>query len=294
MPIELRWIVSTVGSALHEAAVLFAGKPLVDPQASAALAPEVAALCADLAVLGLDPRSFFEHAIPLSVRFDTPSRLAEAIIAKCYGPRPTTGAQERLARRLTVLETTFHADRPGALEELELRAGPLGEQWEARGPGLMATVARLTEADLIVSQADVILVQPATGGGGAAHMLYNSVHIEAVLANPIDALPEVARLGWLLLQLNLDLPKYADPLRRNHLTQVGPLAMIPPLLAAAQEVELARFDDATLAAALAAWDVAAIEPAVLVQWWQTYQESSPSWTVALAALDRMLEAEPLE
>ncbi len=33
------------------------------------------------------------------------------------------------------------------------------------------------------------------GGGGAAHIPYNNVHIEAVLTNPVPDLPEILRLG---------------------------------------------------------------------------------------------------
>src|SRR5690606_23019649 len=99
-----------------------------------------------------------------------------------------------------------------ALEELELRSAPLREQWEARGGGLLATLARLTTAGLVPEMADVILVHPVLGGGGAAHWQYNSVQFEAVLANPLAELPEVLRLGWLLAQLNFDLPLYEDHL----------------------------------------------------------------------------------
>ena len=68
--------------------------------------------------------------------------------------------------------------------------------------------------------------------------------IEAVLANPRFELPEVVRLGWLLAMLNFDLARYRDPL--SDAERVLPLAMIPPVLAAAAEVELTRFDPATL------------------------------------------------
>jgi hypothetical protein len=149
-------------------------------------------------------------------------------------------------------------------------------------------VARLTESDLLVSQADVILVQPVQGGGGAAHWNYNSVRIETVLANPVEQLPEVVRLGWLLAQLNMDLPKFQGDMRRDALAEIGPLAMIPPVLAAAQEVELARCDLPTLAAALKAWQTGPAEPGVLIEWWDTYQTARPAWTVALGALARLL------
>ena len=152
----------------------------------------------------------------------------------------------------------------------------------------MAELATLTEDDLVVAAADVILVHPVQGGGGAAHWLYNSVRIEAVLANPLTELPEVVRLGWLLAQLNLDLPKFEGDLRRDRAAVIGPIAMIPPVLAAAAQVELARLDVPTLATALTAWRIDQVEPAALLDWWEAYLASRASWTVALGALDRML------
>ena len=134
--------------------------------------------------------------------------------------------------------------QPKLLDELELRAGPLREQWEGRGPGLLAGICRLTEPGILVERADVLVVYPVAGGGGTAHREHNAVSIEAVLANPLPQLPEVARLAWLIAQLNLDLPRYTETLRGSR--RVAALATIPPTLAAAADVELVQDDRATL------------------------------------------------
>jgi len=291
MTIEARWIVSTSAGGLHAAAAVLAGAKPVDGKLGPPLADEISGLAGDLAAVGVAPEAFFEHAIPLSVRFDAPLQLAEVALTKTSGRRQSDVAAARLARRLASLAAAFDHAHPGGLEELELRTAPLREQWEARGPGLMAAVRRLTEADVVVDEADVILVQPVLGGGGQAHPSYNSLHIEAVLANPIDSLPEVARLAWLWAQLSLDLPKYQDPLSREALGLVGPLAVLPPVLAGAQEVELMRFERGTLETALSAWNVRSADPETLSQWWETYQATSPTWDVALAALERMLSSQ---
>ena len=55
--------------------------------------------------------------------------------------------------------------------------------------------------------------------------------------------------------------------------------------------EIFDHDRASIAAALAAWNVAtpqADTTDALGQWWDTYRESRPAWPVALGALDRML------
>jgi hypothetical protein len=295
MPCELRWLVSTAASSMHAAAALARGDTLVDRAACEALSEPTRELLEVVEAMGWQPARFFEHAVPQSARFDVPRELAKVLSAKLVGFAPA-GPPEQLASRLGALQRAFDQAHPRALEDLELRAAPLMEQWEARGPGLLADVGRRTEPELLVESADVILVHPVLGGGGAAHWLYNSVRIEAVLANPDPALPEVLRLGWLLAQLQLDVPRYHDNLHRDQLEAVGALAMIPPVLAAAQEVELARHDQPTLAAALAAWPrraPAEVEATAqtLFHWWETYESTSPTWAVALGALAEMVKGQ---
>ena len=103
----------------------------------------------------------------------------------------------------------------GKEESIKLR-----EQWEARGPGLLRAVGLRTEESLVADEAQVIVVQPALGGGGQAHLSANAVRIEAVLANPHAELPEVVRLAWLLAQLQLDLPAYSDRIQADRLPHV--------------------------------------------------------------------------
>lgn len=290
MPIETRWLASAPASCWHAVQAIATGATLVDRATAEALADDVEMLVGDLELLGLEQAAFFEHAVPLAAQFDAPGEWAKAVLARLVGAAPSPEVAARLARRYLALMSPFSRTNPQLLEQLELRVAPLMGQWEARGPGLMATVARLTEPDLIVEQADVIAVHPVLGGGGAAHWLNNSVRIEAVLANPIAELPEVLRLGWLLSQLHVDLPKYDANLQRDRRAEVWRLAMIPPVLAAGQEVELTRMSPATVSTAVTAWteNRQPSTPEVLHNWWDTYQQSAPSWPAALAALDRLL------
>jgi hypothetical protein len=190
------------------------------------------------------------------------------------------------------LESAFLGAVQGVVDELELRSGPLREQWEAWGPGFLAAIERLTERAILAESAEVVLVYPALGGAAAAHLPYNNVTIEALLTNPHGELPEVVRLGWLLSTLNLDLPKYSEVIPSKRLTRLAPLAMLPVAMEAAAEVELTPGGAALLARAIAAWRLADsdAEPLakILQEWWQTYQDRRPAWSVALAALDRML------
>ena len=172
-----------------------------------------------------------------------------------------------------------------------LRSRPLIEQWEARGPGLLKQIGVLTEENLLAEQSQVVLVYPALGGSGDAHLAYNQACIEAVLANPVAELPEVVRLGWLISQLQLDLPIYSEHVHRDRLPHIARFAMLPVTLAAAEYVELAKLSPETIRRAIEAWRLVVPPdvdgPATVLQWWQTYLETRPPWPIALAALDQM-------
>jgi hypothetical protein len=92
-------------------------------------------------------------------------------------------------------------------------------------------------------------------------------------------------------QLHLDLPVYSDHIHADRLPQVAQLALLPATLVAAERVELARFDEAAVRQAIAAWGIAAapdVDAAALVlHWWETYETTRPPWRVALTALDQM-------
>ena len=175
------------------------------------------------------------------------------------------------------------------VDELALRARPVQEQWQARGPGLLRQLARLTEESFVAPSAEVVLVTPWVGGHGRADLKTNRVIFEAVLANPHEDLPEALRLGWLLAQLQADVPIYGEAISGGRLEEVAALATVPAVLAAAQEVEWATCDAAGIARALECWYPAALPMAdTLARWWQAYEGGSTSWAVAWRALEPLL------
>ncbi len=235
--------------------------------------------------------------MPLAADFESNRELAERILAKLPSGSGELNQQAagRLAGWFTELEAAFTSAVPRVVDDLALRSGPLRDQWEARGPGLLAAIARKTEPGVLPPSAEIVLVHPALGGAGAAYLSYNKAILEAVLTNPLNDLPETVRLGWLLSTLNLDLPKYSETLRRERLPLLARLAMLPAALAAAEDVELIG-NPPSLTRALTAWRLASAGAAqslaeTLSQWWTTYQDSRPPWDVALAALDQLLSAE---
>lgn len=294
MTTRLAWLPQRAASCWHAVAALAAGRLLVDDALVAQLSAPAAELSAQLADAGVEPRDFFAHLVPLSLGVTSPRELTLLALTKCLGRERAALLAEPLAPVLGTVRRTYDVARPALDDDLALRGGPLSEQWQARGAGLLLAVRRLTERELLPDEARVVLVEPVLGGGGAAFSPYNVVTFEALLANPIPQLPEVLRLAWLVAQLNLDLPRYADRLPRARLSRAGELALVPLVLAAADDVELARLDRAMIEAAISTWrppgaDGVAVA-ATVDEWWQVYHESRPELPHALVALDQMLGA----
>jgi hypothetical protein len=294
MPCQVRWFASASTSAFHAAAAVDRGRKLIDASWTGPCSEAISRLLSLLGDLGLPRDLFWQHVIPLSARMDSNRQLADVVLRKIVSPatRPPQ-AQQLLAGAFTDLERAAVKAFPDLLEQLEQRAKPLRQQWEAHGPGLLLRIGRQTEEPLIVSQADVIAIHPVLGGGGLAHLAYNSVTIEAVLVNPHEPLPEVLRLAWMLAQLNNDLPMHSEMVHGRQLSQVSQLAMLPPVLAVAEQLDLARFDMSTLKLALEVWSADVANSGGLadtvIRWWETYDGSRPTWSVALTALARMIE-----
>jgi hypothetical protein len=164
---------------------------------------------------------------------------------------------------------------------------------------MLRAIGQFTNERLIADRADVVLVRPVLGGMAVAHLPYNSVRIEAVLANPHVQLPETVRLAWGLAQLNLDLPVFSEMIHGDRLPMIGQLAMLPLTLKAAEHVELATCDEPTIQLAIQAWQIGRWdEPPLpagdvvdsLMSWFTHYLDTRSDWAVALTALDRMLSA----
>lgn len=159
--------------------------------------------------------------------------------------------------------------------ELRLRGGPIREQWDARGPGLMRQIGRLTEP-MIGARAAVALVAPVAGGHGHAFADAGLVTFEAVLTNPAAELPEVLRLAWLLAQLS-----GVDG------GEASRIALVAATLAGAEEVELATLKGPALERALGLWRVTEnpiSTAAALLPWWGEYRGSPTPWPMAVADL----------
>jgi len=299
MAIELRWLASVSASAFHAAEALVRGESLVDEHLRQELAAPVESLVDEVDRAGLPAVDMVPLLAALSSGIENNRELVEVAIMKLRGRGESTGeVTGRIAGRVADLEAAFQRTLPNAADQLALRGEPLRQQWEARGPGMLMHFGRITDPSLVAKRADVTLVYPVLGGDGTAHLPLNTVRIEALLANPHPELPETLRLGWLLSQLQTDLPIHGEQIPRARLPHVAKVATLPAILDSANYVDLIPSDPALLPLALSIWRVVSPDEAsavadIVSAWWQTYQETpNLPVRVALGSLDRMLlEAE---
>lgn len=301
MTTQLRWHVGLgsawIYAATREIATPTEAETVEGEGAESQFAAEVAALAAVLKSEGIEPRPFLAHLAALAPTCDVRRDLAHKTLTKLLGRAPADRLTPLVVGPMGACEREYVAANPSILDELRLRTGPLRELWEARGPGLLAGVGRRTDKSQIVEFATVALVAPLTGlGGGAAFAATNVVEFEAVLANPIDALPETVRLAWLTSQLAADQIEFLTPLASGSAQDVVAAAMLPAVLEAAADLELVGENPALLETAAEAWDVASLrEPGrvdVLRTWWNLARAggrfAATPWNARVAALDRML------
>ena len=264
------------------------GEALADAEFASTIVESAVLLQGEIQLANLPVDQYWRNLLGVSSGTENNRELARLALVKTIGRAAATEALvQRMAAAISAIEAAFARYLPKLAEELPLRIGPLREQWEARGPGFLWQIGLLTEDALLVEQAEVVVMHPALGGGGEAWPPGNQARIEGVLANPYPHLPEAVRLGWLIAQLNLDLPALSETVHPDRLPRVAQVAMLPAALAAGKEVELCQDSPDLLAEALRFWRLAA-DATVVTQWWETYRESRPPFAVGLAALDKML------
>jgi hypothetical protein len=204
---------------------------------------------------------------------------------------------QRLAGLITDVEAAFKLLYPKHDEQSALRTRPLQEQWLGYGSGLIAHLGRLTEKRFFQGPCTIIALQPALGGGGHTHPGHSAVSIEALLINPLAELPEVVRLAWHLAQNAIHRVAASRDLPDSSRLRLIPLAMLPPVMAAAEVLELSKCNEAIAELAIEHWqiavphsmDVASELIPCLMDWWETYLQTRPTWELALKALSKRLK-----
>lgn len=266
-----------------------AGEALLAP-----LRPAAEGVNACLKALGLEPEWAWHRLLTAAAQWESNVELVSGFLRRAVGASGHNPAiASRLVAEVSSLEAALDRAAPDLAKELSLRIGPLRDQWEARGPGVMRRLARTTDPALPPEQATVAIVAPLKGGGGTALLASNTVVMEGVLTNGDPQLPEVLRLAWLVAQLNLDLPQFSEEISPPRLLQLAPLALLPPILEAGEYVELIEPSPTRLARAIDSWTPrlgpSAEVADILAHWWEAHLEHSVPWRIALSGLDRLLD-----
>ncbi|MEI8211611.1 MAG: hypothetical protein WCI02_05650 [Planctomycetota bacterium] len=295
---QLNWMKSASSSALHTAYACHCFRSrVIDPKVQPAMGPFAKRL-GDW-IDGRQPAvraNAWGNLIGSGAEIESNGLLAAEILRGEMGTGRDASLQHQLTGLITDVEAAFQLLFPKYMEQCELRMRPLQDQWLGFGNGLMAHLGRMTEKHIATGSYRVVALQPVVGGGGQAHPRQGIVSIEAVLTNPLAELPEVVRLAWLLSQLKLNDPVYTDALGVGMAQKLAPLAMLPPALAAAEVLEISKCNEVTAELAIENWDIAVpssmdvtkqLIPA-LMDWWETYLQTRPTWALALKALCKRL------
>jgi hypothetical protein len=291
MTCQLRFTIDPTVSCYHAVDLVLRGRQLADAGLRDALAAPVKALKGVLGVDHIPPLGLMEHVVPLSHGAEGMIELSRMSLSKAAGPQIADARFRRYADLLEPVVVAWRQELPRIDQAFPVRRDWLADQWAEHGAALLGLLAGLTEKHFLVAEAQVFLVHPVTGGGGAPHLRYRSARIEAVAANPDPALPEVTRLAWLVASLNLLLPRYTDRFPTLYRCwAIGQRALIPVVVAASKESKITADAGTTIEAAARAWlpDPEPDLAANLEQWWSVYQDTRPKWPLALAALDRLL------
>ncbi len=292
MTMNLQWTSNVNLSAYHTIWCLnhFPDRELTDSSELLQAAVDLQNLVEDIQT---PPLRFWDQLFTLSATVDYSGALAERLSQRIglSSKLHTT----RLAAELNNCRRQFERVVPNYATEILLRTGPLRQMWDGHGAGLLRQIVLLTEEQLLVADAQVVLVQPVLGGMGYAHLTTNRIHLEGLLTHAAPQLPESLRIAWLLSQLDLERPVYSELINALRLRSVAGLAMLPVVLAAGQELELCQSSPQLLRQAIELWYVdtlqidAATISAIVSTWWETCQSSRPAWKTALTGLDQMLQ-----
>lgn len=294
--IEVHWRASALVSCLHAAEALARDPHRCDPGLAGVLADSVARLQATVDELAVPGWKFWEYVVPLSANLTSMRQLAEVTLRKVVSGDIDSRISP-LANALTEVDATFRRAGLDQMEAIAARFDLLQGRWANEGQALLRSIGQLTDPELIPQRAEVLMVIPvqppgAQIGGGAAHLSYNTVRLESIEPQHDSGLPEPVRLAWLIAQLNQDIPRYGETVPRQRLACVASAAMLPAALEAAFQMNLLPAPAESLPLALAQWLPALVGPAEagenLQRWWDGVRQKQPPWSVALAALERLL------
>ena len=290
-PTTLKWVASLMATAVYAAEAASRGLPLLETPLDHEFLDQVRELRLWISSHQLTPPIVWNHLGGLSADIEDPYELAARTATRLGSDRDSreTG---RLGEILVRLKQSIRQAFPDLVQELAMRAGPLREQWEARGPGLLKNLSQQTGTWIAPESAEILLVAPLLGGGGRALLGHSKAQMEAVLVHADPEIPEMVRLAWLIAQLGVDRAPYRESIPAGRFPLVIQLALVPPVLLAAESVEWTTFHPDRIRQVLAAWYIPTLPNRPthewLLHWWESVRQEKLSWEVALQHLDKWL------
>lgn len=230
------------------------------------------------------------QVIPLSTRIANHRELAQAALNKLVGREKGQAHALELARILTAAKSVYTRTKPDAESELARSVERHRAAWADHGAKIPRRIGSLLGSDILAERVNVVVIDGG-GRGGIAYTANNLVCWETDTDDP-------SQLAWYLSQLHLDLPRFREKLRPKSAEWICALAMIPAILACANEkgpeIAISREE---IAAVVRSWlpgdkefDLVAGK---LELWWETYLARRPSWETALMGLEHfLLPSEP--
>ncbi len=248
-----------------------------------------------LASLGFEAPDAAANVFALVISADTNDKALDIIgdhASKAASRSMNSADRSLLAADLATLTEAYSDSHPKFANDMQLRVGPLRQQWEAFGPGLLASLRQKFTARTDRDSVRIHLVHPVFGGYGRV-LADDAICIEAVLTNENPMLPEALRMAWLLGQLGCPSPPGLNRIEQIELTA---LATLPAALEAAEELGIGAHPATMLPQALTNWmPIPSLEvdtqriAETLGRWWNRESRSRTHWTASCAGLQRELQ-----
>ena len=296
---KIRWVADPELSAGHAAYVVATGAPCTDSKTEQLLVGPVTDINNRLLSSSIDVAIFWQHYLAgLLSGAEISEACAAALILGGCSELQVEQTGKAISNRLSDARQAYTGRFPKLGEQLELRARPLREKWEAVGPGLLRDVERQVwdnspPSGWWTSRLTVQLVQPMRGGDGGYAADDGKLWIEAMLTDVDPGVPEVLRVAWLITRIAIEshTRKKTGELALGNAWSMVP---VPLVLTAAANLDLIRPNPLPIKRAMELWQRSDASTAeTLAKWWNGFRQSPTPLPVALQQLDQLLEAAEL-
>lgn len=297
---EIQWRADPDLSAAHAAYVVATGAVCTDSKTEQLLIGKVTEINNRLLSSSIDVAVFWQHYLTeLLAGKQIQAATASALMAGGCSELQVEQTGKAISNRLSDARQAYAVRFPKLGEQLNLRARPLREKWEAVGPGLLRDVERQIWDNSPPSgwwtpRLTAQLVQPIRGGDGGFGAESGRIWIEAMLTDVNPSVPEVLRVAWLTTRIAVE-SHTRKQTGDQALGTAWSLVCVPLVLSAAANLDLIPSDPLPIKRAMELWQRGdAVVADKLQQWWAHYKQSPTPLPVALRQLDQSVSKAAVE